>query len=71
MPLLGYLSLLRPGGQLIRKLSLLLIRHDTLKQLPWSPVVGAPEEPLPSFPAFPLIMNNVSSSNLDTLTSSF
>ncbi|KAL8286123.1 hypothetical protein RQP46_004611 [Phenoliferia psychrophenolica] len=39
MPLLGYLSLLKPGGNLI--------------------LVGAPEEPLPSFPAFPLIMNNV------------
>jgi len=39
MPLLGYLSLLRPGGNLI--------------------LVGAPEKPLPSFPAFPLLMNNV------------
>jgi len=39
MPLLGYLSLLRPGGHLV--------------------LVGAPEEPLPSIPAFPLLMNNV------------
>ncbi|KAM0755478.1 GroES-like protein [Meredithblackwellia eburnea MCA 4105] len=39
MPILGYLSLLRPGGHLV--------------------LVGAPEEPLPSFSVFPLIMSNV------------
>ncbi|GJN94742.1 hypothetical protein Rhopal_007834-T1 [Rhodotorula paludigena] len=39
MPILGYLSLLRPGGNLI--------------------LVGAPEKPLPSLPAFPFLMNNV------------
>lgn len=69
MPLLGYLSLLRPGGNLIRQspahgaessgVALPRAAENQLTQNVVHTVVGAPEKPFPPVPAFPFIMGNV------------